>query len=273
MQTESPDFITALNLPTLSVVIITKNETVNIVDCVKSALFADEVLVLDSGSSDDTVKLAIAAGARVIETGWPGFGPQKNRAIDASLGKWIFSLDADERISTSLKDEILTAIKENTYDVFDVPRQSLFVSRFMQYSGWRPDRTSRLFKRGAARFTDNQVHEHLKTSVKVGHLNESIIHYSYRDLPTVLDKMNHYSTAGAQDLKAKGKKSSLFSAITHGAWAFFRTYIIKLGFLDGPEGLILAIANAETTYYKYLKLYYFIRQPYNEPPENSRHSV
>jgi glycosyltransferase involved in cell wall biosynthesis len=260
-------------MPTLSIVIVTKNETLNIVDCIKSAQFADEVLVLDSGSSDDTVKLAALTGARVIETDWPGFGPQKNRAIDASTGEWIFSLDADERITDTLKNEILIAINANTYDVFDVPRRSLFVSRFMQYSGWRPDRTNRLFKRTAARFTDNQVHEHLKTNVKVGHLTESIVHYSYRDVDTVLKKMNHYSSAGAQDLKAKGKQGSLFSAMTHGVWAFIRTYIIKLGFLDGAEGFILAIANAETTYYKYLKLYFLNRPSFNEQPENSRDSV
>ncbi len=256
MQTEILDHKQTSDLPTLSVVIITKNETLNIADCVKSAAFADEVLVLDSGSSDDTVKLAVAAGARVIETDWPGYGPQKNRAIDASTGEWVFSLDADERITPELEKEILAAIKQPTFEVFDVPRQSLFVSRFMQYSGWRPDRTKRLFKRGAARFTDNQVHEHLKTTAKVGHLNTSIIHYSYRDVDTVLDKMNHYSSAGAQDLHANGKQGSLFSAITHGFWAFIRTYMIKLGFLDGKEGFILAIANAETTYYKYLKLYF-----------------
>lgn len=256
MHTEKPDQNKSSDLPTLSVVIVTKNEMLNIVDCVKSAAFADEILVLDSGSTDQTVQLAKEAGATVIETDWPGFGAQKNRAIDASVGKWIFSLDADERITVALENEILVAINQDVFEVFDVPRKSFFVSRFMQYSGWRPDRTNRLFKRGTARFTENQVHEHLNTKAKVGHLNESIIHYSYRDVYTVLKKMNHYSTAGAQDLNTNGKQSSLFVAIAHGLWAFTRTYFIKFGFLDGEEGFILAIANAETTYYKYLKLYF-----------------
>ncbi len=241
-------------MPTLSIIIITKNEAINILDCIKSASFADEVIVLDSGSTDGTIDLIKSTQAKLLITDWPGYGIQKNRAIEASSGDWIFSLDADERISDALANEIQNAIKQNQYHVFELPRRSLFVSKFMNHSGWRPDFTKRLFKKSVARFSDHNVHEHLKTSHKHGRLKESLIHYSYRDLETVLKKINHYSTAGALDLHNRNKKGSLSSAILHGTWAFIRTYFIKLGFLDGSAGFILAIANAETTYYKYLNL-------------------
>jgi glycosyltransferase involved in cell wall biosynthesis len=239
----------------LSVIIATKNEAHNIVACVESAAWADEVIVLDSGSSDDTVALARTAGARVIETDWPGYGPQQNRGIDTAGGEWIYSLDADERITPELAAQIRSAIEGNQFNVFDVPRRSLFVTRFMEHSGWWPDRTKRLFKKGSARFTDHEIHASLETADAVGHLSEPMIHYSFLNYHAVVEKMNRYSSGGANDLNARGKRGSLAAAIGHGMWTFFRTYILKAGFLDGRQGLILAISNAEGTYYKYLKLW------------------
>ncbi|MDP2097301.1 MAG: glycosyltransferase family 2 protein [Methylobacter sp.] len=239
----------------LSVVIVTKNEARNIEDCLKSAAWADEVIVLDSGSSDDTVKLAVAAGARVIETDWPGYGPQQNRGIDAASYEWVYSLDADERITPQLAAEIRHAIEGNAFNVFDVPRSSLFVNRFMRHSGWWPDRTRRLFRKGRARFTEHKIHANLATQDPVGHLKEAMTHYSFFDYHSVVEKMNRYSSGSAEDLNAAGKRGSLAAAIGHGLWTFIRTYFIKAGFLDGQPGLILAIANAEGTYYKYLKLW------------------
>ncbi len=241
---------------TLSVIIISKNESKNIFDCVKSAAFADEVLVLDSGSNDNTAEIARSAGATVLETDWPGYGPQKNRAIEASKSEWLFSLDADERISPTLAAEIRTAMNSGEFQVYDVPRSSKFVSKFMQHSGWWPDRTKRLFKRGTAQFTLHEVHEHLQSELPTGHLNEPLIHFSYDNFETVLDKMNRYSSGGAQELHKKGKNGSLSSAIMHGVWAFIRTYFLRAGFLDGREGFMLAVSNAEVTYYRYIKLYY-----------------
>lgn len=238
----------------LSIVIITKNESQNIADCLKSVTFANEILVLDSGSKDGTVAIATSMGANVIETDWIGFGHQKNRGIDNAKGPWIFILDADERVSIKLANEIQDAIQNNQYDVFEVPRSSLFVSKFMRHSGWSPDYTKRLFKKGSAKFSTHNVHEHLETSHHHGRLKEPLIHYSYRDFETVLNKMNHYSTAGALDAFNAGKKGSLRKAIGHGLWAFIRTYFIRAGFLDGREGLMLSIANAEVTYYRYIKL-------------------
>lgn len=243
----------------LSVVIVAKNEAVNIVDCVNSASFADEVLVLDSGSTDLTVRLATSAGAKVIETDWQGYGPQQNRAIEASTGDWIYSLDADERITPALANEIRAAIDVEENFVFDVPRRSLFVTKFMRHSGWWPDRTRRLFKRGCAKFTLHEIHANLSSSHPTGHLSQHMVHYSYRNLHDVLEKMNRYSSGSARDLNSKGKRSSLKKAVAHGVWAFIRTYFIKLGVLDGSEGFILAVLNAESSYYKHLKLFYLTK--------------
>lgn len=239
----------------ISVIIVTKNEAHNIVPCLESVAWADEIIVLDSGSSDDTVRLAVAAGAHVIETDWPGYGPQQNRGIDAATCDWIYSLDADERIPSALATEIRAAIKENKFNVFDVPRRSLFVKRFMRHSGWWPDRTRRLFKKGSARFTSHEIHANLATQDFVGHLNEAMIHYSFLNYHAVVEKMNRYSSGSARDLNARGKKGSLAAAIGHGLWAFFFTYFIKAAFLDGQQGLIISISSAEGTFYKYLKLW------------------
>lgn len=242
-------------MPTISVIIITKNEAQNIEDCIKSAAFANEILILDSGSTDDTIQLSKELDAKVIQTGWPGFGAQKNRAIKEASGDWIFSLDADERISESLAKEILQAIHGSSFTVFDVPRSSLYVSKFMNHSGWSPDRTKRLFKKGKAHFSESKVHESLQSSNLIGHLQEPLIHYSFRDFETVLKKVNEYSSLSAEEFFLRKKqKSSLKKAVFHGFWAFFRTYILRAGFLDGREGFMLAVSNAEGVYYRYLKL-------------------
>lgn len=240
--------------PTLTVQIVTKNESLNIAEAVFSARFADEVLVLDSGSSDGTVELARAAGARVVSTDWPGYGPQQNRGIDLASGSWVFSLDADERISPALAAEVRAVIQSAQYDGFDVPRRSKFVTRFMKHSGWWPDRTRRLVRKGRGQFTSHEIHANLQIDGRVGHLQSPIVHYSYRDIASVLEKLNRYSSGSARDLYARQKRSSLRAAIGHGLWAFFRTYFLQLGILDRGEGFMLAVFNAEASYYKHLKL-------------------
>lgn len=243
-------------MPSLSIVIVAKNEAINIVDCVRSARFADEVIVLDSGSTDGTVELARAEGATVVCTDWPGFGPQKNRAIDMVRSDWFFSLDADERITPALAQEIRGAIAQPDVAGYRVPRTSMFCGRFMRHGGWRPDYTWRLARRGRARFTNDAVHEHLDVQGPTGTLRESIVHYSYRTFEDVLDKLNRYSTAGVTDMAARGKHSSFGKAVAHAWWAFMRTYVLRLGFLDGRWGFMLAVFNAETTYYRYVKLWF-----------------
>jgi glycosyltransferase involved in cell wall biosynthesis len=241
--------------PSLSIVIIAKNEAHNITDCVKSAAFAQEVIVLDSGSTDNTVELARQAGAIVVETGWPGYGPQNNRGLDIAKSDWIFSLDADERISAELQKEIMQAIQDVCVDGYWVPRLSQLCGQFMHHSDWWPDYTRRLVRKGKGRFTEHFLHAHMQISGNTSKLKNHLIHYSYRHLEDVLEKLNRYSSGNAKDYIARGKSGSLFKAVIHGLWAFVRTYVLKLGFLDGKLGFVLAVYNAEASYYKYLKLW------------------
>jgi glycosyltransferase involved in cell wall biosynthesis len=251
-------------MSTISVIIITKNESQNIAECIKSATFANEILVLDSGSNDSTVQIAQELGAKVIQTDWPGFGAQKNKAIKHATSEWVLSLDADERVSAALANEITQAINDNKFKIFDIPRSSLYISKFMKHSGWSPDRTKRLFKKGSAYFSENKIHESLQTFNTVGHLNEPLIHYSFRDFETVLKKVNQYSSLSAEQFLLCKKKSSLKKAIFHGLWTFLRTYFLRAGFLDGREGFMLAVSNAEGVYYRYLKLMHLQQKNHTE---------
>ncbi|MBC5785343.1 glycosyltransferase family 2 protein [Ramlibacter sp. USB13] len=243
-------------MTTLTVTILAKNEAANIVDCVRSCRFADEVIVLDSASTDGTAELARAEGARVVTTpDWPGYGPQNNRAIDLVTSDWFFSLDADERITPALAAEIRAAIADTDRDGFRVPRTSMYCGRFMKHGGWTPDHTWRLARRGKGRFTEHYLHAHLKIDGPTGTLKEPIVHYSFRTMESVLEKLNRYSSANARDMVTAGRKGSLGAAIGHGLWSFIRTYFLQLGFLDGRWGFMLAVSNAEGTYYRYVKLW------------------
>lgn len=240
----------------LSVTIITKNEENAIGDCLSSVAWADEVIVVDSGSTDKTVEICKSYGAKVLITkDWPGFGCQKNRALSLATNEWVLSIDADEKVSKKLRDEIQDAINTNEANVaFRLPRNSSYCGQFIRHSGWRPDYVTRLFPKLGAKFSDDIVHERILFEGQIKTLKEPLLHISYIDLEEVLDKTNRYSSDGAAMLYARGKKSSLSNAILHGLWAFVRTYFLRLGFLDGRIGFILAISNAETTYYRYLKL-------------------
>jgi glycosyltransferase involved in cell wall biosynthesis len=238
----------------VSAIVITKDEEHNIEACLASVAWTDEIVVVDAGSIDRTVELAHAAGAVVVQTGdWPGFGPQKNRAIDAAHGDWILSLDADERVSPELHAEIERTLDAPGFDVYELPRRSSYCGRFMRHGGWWPDYTARLFRRGAARFSDARVHERLVCARPVGRLASPIIHYSFRSMEQVLDKMNRYSSDSAAMVAAHGRTPGLASAIAHGLAAFLRTYVLRLGFLDGRHGFLLAVSNAEGSYYRYVK--------------------
>lgn len=246
----------------LSVIVITRNERANISDCLLSIDFADEVLVLDNASTDGTAEIALSLGARVTVTqDWPGFGPQKNRVLDLAGGEWVLSIDADERVTPELRDEILATIcAASSANVFSFPRLSSYCGQYMMHSGWNPDRVVRLFRRGTARFSDDLVHERVLAIGPVGRLESRLLHKSFPDFESVLDKVNRYSTAGAQSMAMKGKSASFWGAIGHGAWAFLRTYFLRRGFLDGQLGLALAISNAEGTYYRYVKRWLMLRR-------------
>jgi glycosyltransferase involved in cell wall biosynthesis len=248
----------------LAVVIVAKNEAARIADCIASAAFADEVLVLDSGSTDRTAQIAEAAGARVVVTDWPGYGPQVARGFSLAKSDWVLSLDADERIPAKLQAEIVDAIKSGSHDGYRIPRWSEFCGRVMRHGGWRPDRTLRLGRRAKSGFTADFLHAHMTVDGAVGDLAESLVHHSYPDVHDVLEKLDRYSSGSARDMHSRGRSASLATAIAHGLFAFVRTYLLKLGFLDGRHGLMLAIYNAEYAYYKYVKLM-FMQSPPRRP--------
>ncbi len=238
----------------ISVIVIAKNEAHAITKCLESVSWADEIVVVDSGSTDGTVEICEEHGAKVTVTDWPGFGPQKNRALDLAGCDWILSLDADESVSEELAKEIREAVAGSCAEAYSIPRMSSYCGRYMRHSGWWPDRVIRLFRRGAARFSEDLVHEKLIVAGRIGKLSQPLMHEAFTDLSEVLQKMDHYSSAGAQRMAGKGKNASLGTAVLKGMWAFFRTYILQAGFLDGREGFMLAVSNAEGTYYRYLKL-------------------
>jgi glycosyltransferase involved in cell wall biosynthesis len=241
----------------LSVIVIAKDEQDAIGDALRSVAWADEIVVVDSSSTDRTREIARELGARVIVTSdWPGFGAQKNRALAEAGEEWVLSLDADERVTPALRDEIAAIVAgKPTHDAYEMPRLSRYVGRFMRHGGWWPDRVTRLFRRGTARFSDDLVHERLVVDGSIGRLANPLEHHAFEDFEEVLRKVDEYSSANARMLHQRGRKGSLTRALLHGSWAFLRAYILRGGFLDGRHGFMLAVSNAEGTYYRYLKLW------------------
>jgi len=250
-------------MPTLSIIIITKNAEAHIDNCLNSVKFANEIIIVDSGSTDNTVKLCKKYTDKIfIRRDWQGFGVQKNRALEKAQSEWILSIDADEEITPDLRHEIESAIAQNQYTAFRIPRLSQFCGRWMKHS-WSSDYVLRLFKRECAKFSNDLVHEKLEVlQGDIATLKNSILHNSFSSLEEVLDKTNTYSTAGAKMRFEKGQSATLKKAIFHGLWTFLRSYFFKKGFLDGREGFILAVSNAEGAYYRYLKLMYLNENGY-----------
>ena len=246
-------------MPTLSVILITRNEEANLDDCLASLEgIAQQIVVVDTNSADRTLEIAQKYGATIAQpSDWPGFGPQKNCALDLATGDWVLSLDADERLTPALRSEIVTAVHHSAQiNCFAIPRLSWYCGRFIRHSGWSPDYVDRLFKRGTARFSDDLVHERLIPNGAVAKLENPMLHYSFMNYSQVLQKLDRYSTASAEQAFAQGKTSSPLKAVIHGIWAFIRTYIIRAGFLDGGQGFALAISNGQGTYYRYIKLWH-----------------
>jgi glycosyltransferase involved in cell wall biosynthesis len=247
-------------MPLLSAIVITRNEAANIGACLDGVAFCDERIVVDCGSSDATVEIARGKGARVEFHEWCGFGPQKNYALSLATGIWVLSLDADERVSDELAAAIKAAIAEDGADAFEFPRVSSFCGRQMRHSGWYPDYVLRLFRRGKASFDDVIVHERVIYAGKVKRLRPPLLHEPVRKLEDALSRMDRYSTASAQAILASGRRVSFFTGVGHGLFAFLRTYVLRAGFLDGPEGFLLAVANAQGSFYRYMKVWLAARQ-------------
>ena len=244
----------------LSAIVITRNEAANIGACLDGLAFCDERIVVDCGSTDATVEIARRKGVRVEFHEWRGFGPQKNYALSLATGNWVLSIDADERVTHELAAAIKTAIGGDGADAWEFPRLSSFCGRQIRHSGWYPDYVLRLFRRGTARFDDVIVHERVICKGVVKRLRQPLLHHPVLKLEDALSRMDRYSTAKAQMIVASGRKVSFLSGVGHGLFSFLRTYVLRAGFLDGAEGFLLAVANAEGSYYPYMKAWLATRQ-------------
>lgn len=242
----------------ISVYIITYNEADKIRAAVNSVLWADEIVVADSSSQDNTVAIAEELGARVVQIPFRGFGGLRNQAMAACTHDWIFSLDSDERCTPEARDEILACVQAPQADAYYIPRRNFFMGRWIRYSGFYPDyRQPQLFRKGTLVFKDDQVHEEFSvhTTRPVGFLRNPIWQVPYKNLEEVVHKANKYSSLGAQKLAQRGRTGSLPQALLHGLWSFFHMYLLKRGILDGWPGFIIALGNFEGTFYKYAKLH------------------
>jgi glycosyltransferase involved in cell wall biosynthesis len=237
----------------LSAIIITKNEAANIAACLESVQFCDEQIVVDGASTDATVQIARDKGARVFERVFEGFGPQKNYALSMANGDWVLSIDADERISPQLAAAIVAAIENKGCAAYEFPRLSSFCGRTIRHSGWYPDYVLRLFRRGRAQFSNVPVHERVLCEGPVGRLAPPLIHHPVLQLEDALSRIDRYSTASAAVIIETGREISFMTGIGHGLFSFLRAYVLRAGFLDGAEGFLLAVANAEGSYYRYMK--------------------
>ena len=236
-------------MPRLSAIIITRNEAGNVAACLDTLAFCDERIVVDSDSTDGTLLIAREKGARVATHGWKGFGPQKNYALSLATGDWVLSVDADERVTPELAREIRRAVEEGGADGFELSRRNTFCGRVLRGS----DRVLRLFRRNKGRFTDDVVHERVVCDGKVARLNEPLMHFSVTRLEDAIRRIDQYSTLGAEALAASDRRITALSGVMHGVGTFLRVYLLKLGFLDGAAGFMLAVANAEGAYYRYQK--------------------
>jgi len=240
----------------LSVAIITKNEEENLRLCLQSVTFARQIVVVDSGSTDATLAIAAEFGCEIYREGWLGFGPQKQLAIDKCREPWILVLDADERIPRETAETIKTIITNSAIQEagFSFPRKNYFQGRWIKHAGWWPDRIIRLFRKEAGRMTEASVHEAVEVQGLVSPLDTPIEHFTESRLNRILQKIDKYSTLGAEEAFKEGKRSSTGGAFLRAIFTFFQDYFLRGGILDGMPGLTLAVTDSVNKFFKYAKL-------------------
>jgi glycosyltransferase involved in cell wall biosynthesis len=242
-------------VPPVSVTIITLNEAEHIAAAIDSAAWADEIIVVDSGSADGTADIAKAKGVRVETRAWPGYVEQKNYAAGLARNDWIFSLDADERITPALASEIQSMVSaEPPRRGYRVPRVTFHLGRWVRTTDFYPDYQTRLYDRRAARWRGKYVHESVAVDGPVGQLNAELEHYSYRDLRDHLDRINHYTTLASRQMYENGRRASALDLAVHPPAAFLRNYVLRRGFMDGGVGLTLSLVNSYAVFLKFAKL-------------------
>ncbi|WP_298625009.1 glycosyltransferase family 2 protein [uncultured Legionella sp.] len=241
----------------LTVIIITKNEESNIRRCLESVSFADEIIVVDSGSTDNTLAIAQEYTENIHQTDWQGYGIQKQRALLQAKGDWVFNLDADESVSDQLREEILKRISDGSADAFRIPIQMFFYNKLLKYSA-SPKRHIRLFKRANANYSNDIIHEKIlvSPSSRIGKLKNAIKHHSYQDINHVLYKLNKYSSYSAKIRIESNKPIGFIQILLSTSWMFGRCFILQRGFLDGKLGFLFAVFSAQGTFYRGIKQIY-----------------
>jgi len=237
--------------------------------CLDSSTWADEIVVVDSMSQDGTVAIAREYTDKVYQQAWPGYMEQKNFALSKTHGDWVLSLDADEEVSSDLREEILTEIgKPDANDGYRIPRRSFYQGRWINHSGFYPDRQLRLFRSDCGRWTGARVHERVEIQGSVGHLRHDLLHYPYKGtISGQLQTVNSFSSLLAQDMYEKGKRYHLWLLVLRLAFKFLEVYVFKLGFLDGLAGFIIAITSAYALFVRYVKLRKIENRFGNQPSE------
>jgi len=258
-------------MATLSIVLIIKDESNNIEDCLKISGFANEIVIIDSGSLDNSIDLASKFTNKIfIENNWQGYGIQRQRAQKYASGDWILMLDADERITPELRLSIMEAVKNNDQDaVFNIARLPYCFGRFIRHSGWYPDYVTRLYPRLKASYNSSTVHEKLAypKELKLRKLKGDLIHYTYRDMNHYLVKSVNYAEAWSRQRNSQEKKATLLQGALHAVGCFIKMYLLRAGFLDGKQGLLLALLSSHSTFVKYADLW--VRtQTQGTPDEN-----
>ncbi len=239
----------------VSAVVICFNERDRIAGCLESLAWADEIVVVDSGSTDGTLEIARGYTSRVFEIAWLGFGPQKQAAVERAAHDIIFSLDCDERVTPELAVEIMEVLRRGSMPAaFSVPRRTFLGDKEIRHSGWTPDRTVRLFDRRQARFSDAAVHERALVTGDTGRLEHPIIHYSFAGISDILSKMNRYTDLSATQMFESGRRCGFSDYTLRPFLAFAKSYLLRGGFLDGVEGLEIAVAGGLHVFAKYIKL-------------------
>ena len=241
----------------LSVIIITKNEERNIRDCMRSVSWANEFVVVDAGSSDSTVPIAKEFTEKIFVKEWLGYAEAKNFALENITNEWVLWLDADERLTPELGEEIRKVLHGDSpkHSAYQVARRAYFLGRWIKHCGWYPGYVTRLFRKTNAQFSSLRVHEHLEVQGTVGRLSHDLFHYTDDTLFHYFTKFNQYTSLAADDVIASGRNFSMYDVLVRPPYLFFKMYIFRLGFLDGMHGLILSLLSASYVYVKYVKIW------------------
>jgi glycosyltransferase involved in cell wall biosynthesis len=250
-------------MPRLSVITLTLNEERNITECLESVRWADELIVVDSGSTDRTEELARLYTPLVITVPWRGYGAARNAALTQATGDWILWLDADERVTPALAGEIRRYVDHDVAEIagYAIARRAYFCGKWIRHCGWYPSRVVRLFRRGSGSFSETNVHEQLILRGTAAHASNDLLHFTDPDLQHYFTKFNLYTSLAARDMREAGRRFRLWDLLVRPAYQFFKMYVLRLGALDGLHGFILCAVSAAYVFVKYAKLWELNRTP------------